>query len=80
VHRETNPRFHALLTAFKQRTGCPVLVNTSLNVRSDTDRMHAGGCIPLFHGHRDRPSRQLPAPQSRTRPLKQDYRDEFEPD
>ena len=35
VHRETNPRFHALLEAFKQRTGCPVLVNTSFNVRGE---------------------------------------------
>jgi carbamoyltransferase len=35
VHRETNPRFHALLEAFKGRTGCPVLVNTSFNVRGE---------------------------------------------
>ena len=35
VHRETNPRFHDLLTAFKARTGCPVLVNTSFNVRGE---------------------------------------------
>ena len=35
VHRETNPRFHALLSAFKQKTGCPVLVNTSFNVRGE---------------------------------------------
>jgi len=35
VHRETNPRFHALLAAFKARTGCPVLVNTSFNVRGE---------------------------------------------
>ena len=35
VHRETNPRFHALLGEFKQRTGCPVLVNTSFNVRGE---------------------------------------------
>ena len=35
VHRETNPRYHALLQAFKQRTGCPVLVNTSFNVRGE---------------------------------------------
>jgi len=35
VHRETNPGFHALLSAFKQRTGCPVLVNTSFNVRGE---------------------------------------------
>jgi carbamoyltransferase len=35
VHAETNPRFHALLTSFKQKTGCPVLVNTSFNVRGE---------------------------------------------
>ncbi len=35
VHAETNPRFHALLTAFKEKTGCPVLVNTSFNVRGE---------------------------------------------
>ena len=35
VHRDTNPRFHALLEAFKQRTGCPVLLNTSFNVRGE---------------------------------------------
>jgi carbamoyltransferase len=35
VHAETNPRFHALLQAFKQATGCPVLVNTSFNVRGE---------------------------------------------
>jgi len=35
VHRETNPRFHALLSEFKRLTGCPVLVNTSFNVRGE---------------------------------------------
>ena len=35
VHKQTNPRYHALLTAFKQRTGCPVLINTSFNVRGE---------------------------------------------
>jgi carbamoyltransferase len=35
VHEETNPRYHALLSAFKRRTGCPVLVNTSFNVRGE---------------------------------------------
>jgi carbamoyltransferase len=35
VHAETNPRFHELLTAFKNKTGCPVLVNTSFNVRGE---------------------------------------------
>ncbi len=35
VHEHTNPRFHALLRAFDQFTGCPVLVNTSFNVRGE---------------------------------------------
>ena len=35
VHSETNPRYHALLTRFKELTGCPVLVNTSFNVRGE---------------------------------------------
>jgi len=35
VHAETNPRFHALLSAFEAQTGCPVLVNTSFNVRGE---------------------------------------------
>jgi carbamoyltransferase len=35
VHEETNPRYYALLSAFKRLTGCPVLVNTSFNVRGE---------------------------------------------
>jgi carbamoyltransferase len=35
VHRETNPRYHALISAFKSMTGCPVIVNTSFNVRGE---------------------------------------------
>jgi len=35
VHRDTNPRYHALISAFEQRTGCPVIVNTSFNVRGE---------------------------------------------
>jgi carbamoyltransferase len=35
VHAETNPRYHALIAAFKQQTGCPVIVNTSFNVRGE---------------------------------------------
>jgi carbamoyltransferase len=35
VHRESSPRYHALLSAFKARTGCPILVNTSFNVRGE---------------------------------------------
>jgi carbamoyltransferase len=35
VHEVTNPRYHALLSEFKRLTGCPVLVNTSFNVRGE---------------------------------------------
>jgi carbamoyltransferase len=35
VHRETNPRFHRLLCVLRERSGCPVLVNTSFNVRGE---------------------------------------------
>ena len=35
VHSETNPRYYALLNAFREQTGCSVLVNTSFNVRGE---------------------------------------------
>jgi len=35
VHKETNERYHALISAFKALTGCPVIVNTSFNVRGE---------------------------------------------
>jgi carbamoyltransferase len=35
VHANTNPLFHRLLKRFKEVTGCPVLVNTSFNVRGE---------------------------------------------
>jgi len=35
VHANTNPRYHALISAFKRLTGCPVIVNTSFNVRGE---------------------------------------------
>lgn len=35
VHKETNPRYHALISLFKERTGCAVVVNTSFNVRGE---------------------------------------------
>lgn len=35
VHKETNPRYHDLISRFKELTGCPVLVNTSFNVRGE---------------------------------------------
>jgi carbamoyltransferase len=35
VHEETNPRYHALISRFRDMTGCPVIVNTSFNVRGE---------------------------------------------
>ena len=35
VNRETNPLYHALIHAFHQKTGCPVIINTSFNVRGE---------------------------------------------
>jgi carbamoyltransferase len=35
VHEPTNPRYHALISEFKARTGCPVIVNTSFNIRGE---------------------------------------------
>jgi carbamoyltransferase len=35
VSRETNPRFAALLEEFNRRTGCPILLNTSFNMRGE---------------------------------------------
>lgn len=35
VHQNTNPRYYDLIKRFKQKTGCPVVVNTSFNVRGE---------------------------------------------
>ncbi len=46
VHADTNPRYHALIARFHELTGCPVVVNTSFNVRGEpivctpTDAFH----------------------------------------
>jgi carbamoyltransferase len=83
VHKETNPRFHALISAFKDLTGCPVLVNTSFNVRGepivctpeDAFRCFMGTELDLLVAGNCllRKADQNPA-------LKRDYRGEFEPD
>jgi carbamoyltransferase len=83
VHRETHPRYHALLEKFHERTGCPVVVNTSFNVRGepivctpeDAFRCFMGTDMDvllienciLYKKHQD--------PK-----LREDYRPQFEPD
>ena len=81
--RDTNPRYHALISAFKARTGCPVLVNTSFNVRGepivctpeDAFRCFMGSDIEMLAVGNCvlRKEAQDPA-------LKQDYKDAFELD
>jgi carbamoyltransferase len=64
VHRETNPRYHALLERFHERTGCPVIVDTSFNVRGepivgtpeDAFRCSRRGQLPL--------AKRRPGPQT----------------
>jgi carbamoyltransferase len=83
VHKETNPRYHTLLSAFKARTGCPVLVNTSFNVRSepivctpeDAFRCFMGTDIELLVAGNCilRKEHQDPS-------LRIDYKNTFEPD
>ena len=83
VHAETNPRYYALLKAFKAKTGCSVLVNTSFNVRGepivctpeDAFRCFMGSEIDelIVENCRLRKEDQNPA-------LKRDYKDAFELD
>jgi carbamoyltransferase len=83
VHRETNPRFHDLLSAFKARTGCPVLVNTSFNVRGepivctpeDAFRCFMGSEIELLVAGNCILRKEKQDPR-----LKLDYKDAFELD
>ena len=83
VHRETNPRFHKLLTQFRARTGCPVLVNTSFNVRGEPIVCTPEDAFRCFMGTELdvlaigncllRKEQQLPS-------LKMDYSNAFAPD
>ena len=48
VESATNPVLHALLTTFAARTGCPVLVNTSFNVRGEPPVCHPREAVEGF--------------------------------
>ena len=83
VHAETNPKFHALLSRFKAKTGCPILVNTSFNVRGEPIVCTPEDAFRCFMGNEIellvvgncllRKSEQDPA-------LKLDYQNQFELD
>jgi carbamoyltransferase len=83
VHKETNPRYHALISAFKQRTGCPVIVNTSFNVRGEPIVCTPEDALHCFMGTE---IEALAAGNCYLRKedqpvaLRKDYKDRFEPD
>jgi carbamoyltransferase len=49
VNAETNPRFHALISAFRDLTGVPVLLNTSFNVNGEPIVCSPSDAIRTFH-------------------------------
>ena len=51
VHADTNPLFRRLLKHFKEVTGCPVLVNTSFNVRGEPIVCTPEGAFRCFMGN-----------------------------
>ena len=83
VHAETNPSFHALLTAFKRRTGCPVLVNTSFNVRGEPIVCTPEEAFRCFMGTDIEVlvvGNCMLRKEKQDARLKRDYKEEFEPD
>jgi carbamoyltransferase len=83
VHEDTNPRYYALLSAFERKTGCPVLVNTSFNVRGEPIVCTPEDAFRCFMGS------QLDAlavgnsylrKESQDPALKRNYEAAFEPD
>lgn len=83
VHAETNPRFHKLISTFKERTGCPVLVNTSFNVSGEPIVYTPEDAFRCFMGSEldSLAVGNLYLVKSAQNPaLKIDYKDSFEPD
>jgi carbamoyltransferase len=50
VHKYTNPKYHALITRFKEKTDCSVVVNTSFNVRGEPIVCTPGDAFRCFMG------------------------------
>ena len=83
VHRATNPRYHALLSRFKELTGCPVLVNTSFNVRGEPIVCSISDAFRCFMGTDIETlviSNCFLEKQEQNPALKLDYKNEFELD
>ena len=83
VHKDTNPKYHALITKFKEKTGCPVVVNTSFNVRGEPIVCSPKDAFRCFMGteldllvvgnciHRK---------EQQDKSLTEDYKEKYEPD
>ncbi|MDW9843197.1 hypothetical protein GOB05_24995 [Sinorhizobium meliloti] len=83
VHRDTNPRYWELLSAFKQRTGCPVLVNTSFNVRGEPIVCTPEDAFRCFMGTEIESlvvGNCFLRKEDQSSNLRQDYKDRFELD
>ena len=83
VHADTNPRFHALHEAFRARTGCPVLVNTSFNVRGEPIVCTPEDAFRCFMGtdiDRLAIGDCFLRKEEQDAALRSDYADAFEPD
>ncbi len=83
VHRETNPAYHALISAFQGLTGCPVIVNTSFNVRGEPIVCTPEDAFRCFMGsdiERLVVGDCLLAKEAQDMSLKRDYKDAFELD
>jgi carbamoyltransferase len=48
VRQERNPGFHAIISAFHQRTGLPAVINTSFNMHEEPIVCTAGDCVRAF--------------------------------
>jgi carbamoyltransferase len=83
VHAETNPPYHALITRFKELTGCPVIVNTSFNVRGEPIVCTPEDAFHCFMGTETEillAGNAILRKEDQNPALKQDYKDAFELD
>jgi len=83
IHADTNPRYHALLSKFKEKTGCPVVVNTSFNVRGEPIVCTPEDAFHCFMGTELDVlvvGNCLLKKEDQLESLKQDYKNQFELD
>jgi carbamoyltransferase len=83
VHKETNPLYHQLISKFKEKTSCPMLVNTSFNVRGEPIVGSPEDAFRCFMGtgiERLAVGRCFMKKEDQDPDLVQDYKDKFELD